>query len=136
LLLLGCARLRTARPSQRGTSPSQNRTVDRTGQEFKSMWRIVFVLCVLSSGAVAGETKRVLQVGITITGSGNPAVRAKSPARAASKMAGSPLHPTAKRAAGGPGNTGAGIRQPGPAPAMTDAVSSAGEPSGLPRPSR
>jgi len=85
------------------------------------MWRFVFVFCLLmSSGAVAGETKRVLQVGITITGSGNPAVRAKSPARAAGKMAGSPLHPAPKRAA----------------PGMTDAVSSAGEPSGLPRPSR
>jgi len=94
------------------------------------MWRFVFVFCLLmSSGAVAGETKRVLQVGITITGNGSPAVRAKMPARAIGKMAGSPLHPATKRAAGGPGNTGAGIRQPGPAPAMTDAVSSAGEPS-------
>ena len=86
------------------------------------MWRIVFVLCVLSSAAVAGETKRVLQVGITITGNGSPAVRAKSPARAAGKMAGSPLHPATKRAA----------------PGMTDGVSSADDRSlwGWLRPSR
>jgi len=92
------------------------------------MWRFVFVFCLLmSSGAVAGETKRVLQVGITITGNGSPAVRAKNARPRHRQDAGSPLHPATKRAAGGPGNTGAGIRQPGPAPAMTDAVSSAGE---------
>ena len=37
------------------------------------MWRLVFVLCALTSSAVlAGESRGQLQVGITITGKGNP----------------------------------------------------------------
>ncbi len=48
------------------------------------MWRLIFVICLLSPSIVfAGESRGLLQVGITITGNGNASTVRPAPAAAA-----------------------------------------------------